>query len=127
MRFAILLIISLSVVGCGGRQAQSTQLTADLAIPREDGFLARYNPCDCLLHRDELSIEIRTGRRWTRVALAESDSADRRVSILLEQMRRRPGETKRIQGRLSDKLVRWAGDHYARKLFLMPPPPDTEE
>ena len=127
MRFAILLSISLPVFACGGHQTQSTRLTEGQTAPREDGFLARYNPCDCLLHREELSIEIRIGDRWTRVALSESDSVERRVSVLLNQMRRTPNKKQRIHGRLSDKLFRWAGDHYARQLILIPPPPTPDK
>ena len=110
----------------GTSDAIDARLTEGQTAPREDGFLARYNPCDCLLHREELSIEIRIGDRWTRVALSESDSVERRVSVLLNQMRRTPNKKQRIHGRLSDKLVRWAGDHYARQLILIPPPPTPD-
>ncbi|MEE2789134.1 MAG: hypothetical protein VX589_17495 [Myxococcota bacterium] len=122
MKFAILLMFSFGLLCCGGQSTQRQQTGDTRVDSKEGGFLARYNPCDCLLHREDLSVEIRVGNRWERIALRDQDQTQRRVPGLLDKMRRQPAMEQRIWGTVTDRLVDWAGGHYARQFLVEDPP-----
>ncbi len=116
MKIAIILVTFLLPIGCGSNPAKDDANQS--ALLGEGSFLLRYNPCQCLLHRDELSTEVSLGDRWERVALKDDPNAIGLMRVLMNQMRNQPKALFRVQGELTARLVNWNGKHQSRTLVI---------
>ena len=82
-------------------------------------FALRFNPPMSLLDRPDLSTEIKAGKGWERISLANPDGDVSMIDQLLDRMRQRPKEALKIYGELTSNLADWPGNHRCRTLRLI--------
>ena len=115
IRIAIIVVAGALMLSCGGKVPKKQ--SPSLSLPTDDGvFVLRFNPCQCLLHKDELSTEIKREQGWERVALMAAEESEGIIRSLMSQMRNRPQDLYRVEGELLDRLVKWNGHHRSRVL-----------
>ena len=115
IRIAICVLVCVAIIGCGP-QRQVKSRTSVASDGDNGSFILRFNPCQCLLHSDELSTEIRNDSGWERVALQASEDTPGIVRSLVSQMRDNPNGLYRVEGELLSRLVQWNGRHQSRVL-----------
>ena len=111
MRQIAIIITLFIVTGCGSR-AMTPSNWAPAESP--DGiYTLRYNLPNVLLDRPEFGFEIKMGKLWERIALAEEPSNGISVSSLKALIEQNGGRWT-VRGEFLRELKSWSGAHRCR-------------
>ena len=111
MRQIAIIITFFIVTGCGARGLKPSNWA-----PAENPdmlYTLRYNLPNVLLERPEFGFEIKMGKLWERIALAETPSTRVSVAALRALIDQNGGQWV-VRGEFSRELKSWPGAHRCR-------------